>query len=128
MTSLNKLIGVEHLVGRRTEELRDLRSDPSRRAKPAVAPGSNQTLAPLPIDRFAHPTDTALGQSTQRIAIEIDQVGIDDHELVTKASEHVLSIELAGVIGVDGDGHEAIIAGARSGAWCLRSGKQRRAR
>jgi hypothetical protein len=66
-------------------------------------------LPPFPIDHLVHPGDAARGQSSQRVAIEIDQVGIGDYELVAKAGEHVMSIELPREVGVDWNGHEAII-------------------
>ncbi len=95
----------DHLIGRGADQLRDLGADALWGAEPALAPAADEPLAPLVIDGRVQPRRSAPGQPPERVAVQVDQVGVVDHELVAKVRQLVLAVQLARVGRVGAEGH-----------------------
>jgi hypothetical protein len=98
-------IADDHLIGLRADQLCDLRADALRRLEPALAPAANEALAPLLLHRFAHAGCGKLGQASERVAIEVDDVWIGDHKCITKSRQRIVAVLFVCIGHIGWDGH-----------------------
>ena len=64
------------------------------RFPPAFVPAADEVRAPFFFHGFLHPLDDGFGYTSQRVAVEIDEVRVVDDELFAIGGERVLLIEL----------------------------------
>jgi hypothetical protein len=67
---------------------RDHVADSHRVVEPVV-PATDELTAPLVVDDACQPFGRGLGQSPQRVAVEIGEVLVVDHEAVAKVAQRV---------------------------------------
>ena len=85
------------LAGRCAEQRGQFVADGQRQVQPVVlAPRRDQVAGPLLLDHPAERLDRPLRRSAERVAVEVDQVGVGDDELVAPASEWIGGVERLG--------------------------------
>ncbi len=83
-----------------------------------VRPAVDQLLAPLLVDRRPQPVDGGPGQPAERVAVEVHEVGVGDHEPVPERGERIGRVPGFGVGARHRVGHSAIVPPPGPGRNC----------
>ncbi|MFN8387914.1 MAG: hypothetical protein U0X92_16055 [Anaerolineales bacterium] len=68
----------------RADEFADLVADAVRGFPPAFVPAADEVVAPFFVHNLFGAFRRGLGHSSQRVAVEVDEVGVGDDELVAE--------------------------------------------
>ena len=89
-------VGDDHLTRLRADEFADLVADALRRVPPAFVPAADEVVAPLFFDNLFCSLLRDFGHHAQRVAVEVDEVGVGDDEALAVGGEGVEGVEFLG--------------------------------
>jgi hypothetical protein len=98
-------VGDDHLVLVGADQPRDLGADALGRLEPALVPAADQAVAPLGAHQLLGQGGAGVGQPAQRVAVQVDQLGVGVQEARPKRRQLVLRVKLGREGGVGAYGH-----------------------
>jgi len=90
-------VGHNHLIGVGTDELADFAANLGLKLNPSLIPAANEPLAPLTCYQVLRQLGTFLRQAAQRVAVQVNQIGIINDKPFPEMGQRVLGVELLGI-------------------------------